>query len=37
MLAQVLPDVFDWVQFGRVGQQDREGEVVGHLSLALVC
>jgi len=27
--AQIFPDVFDWVEFGRVGRQGDEGDVVG--------
>src|ERR1039458_8690184 len=28
--AQIFPDVFDWVEFGRVGRQGDEGDVVGN-------
>jgi hypothetical protein len=30
VLAQVLPDVLDWIEFGRIGRQFDETDVVGH-------
>jgi hypothetical protein len=34
VLAQILPDVLDRVQFGRTGRQEDRGDIVGHVELA---
>ena len=34
VLAQVLPDILDRIEFGRIGRQLEQADVVRHLELA---
>ena len=34
VLAQVLPDILDWIEFGRIGRQFEQADVGWHIELA---